>query len=85
MLARIKELAPLIRKNTENNNGNTVTSMLDMAHTLPGIEIGGAMIPDGRLMLHDGSVLSMNESLIGHVFGNALIEGTAFTGRRGLS
>lgn len=43
------------------------------------------MIPDSRSLPHDGSVLTMNESLIGHVFGDALIEGTAFTGRGGLS
>lgn len=43
------------------------------------------MIPDDRLTRHDGRALTVNESLIGHVFGDALIEGTAFTGRRGLS
>lgn len=59
--------------------------MLAMAHTPPGVEIGGAMIPDGRLVLHDGSMLTMNESLTGHVCGDALIEGTAFTGRGGLA
>lgn len=43
------------------------------------------MIPDSRLLLHDGSVHTMNESRIGRVFGDALIEGTAFTGRGGWS